>query len=846
MKKEEILKVWRDSNIVTNLNVGVTEDEVLNRPAIIETKNAYYYGGKKVTLDTIPTNCVVLEANQRNIPVYLLVPNTEDTMKLNVGYIRTTDSPVKSSKYKTTLRDWVNFWPSLSHIITLNNNNPQQNIKVFDSGNYRDLRFSVFGKAYSYYESYEYKTDTREYIKHLNWQESYWHIYMIHPVTRLLLENYNNNQELDESMSAAIVKNSRYPSQHGEEALWDACYNKGVYKFLLKRGGKKKKQNKMSESVLEILSNLPDSIFNEYQGSLLIQNRTYSECWLWEKHSWILYRYNKNVEKWFCAGKKPQMNLGDILNDIYYNIQDTDVTKYCNEFIQALPLIYKIGNYKYTLGYFMDKTGWKGLPISPIIKLYIMVYLLKNHPNDHLKEMLFKERINKCPDAETLCQQFDVIANTTMQWYLRHQHYDYKVRAYTQNTNPSTVKEWRDWFHNIWFRLQENPDYSELIRDYPFMRKYHIQPLREIVKRYYNFAPTWQYKNLQSQLHMSFSMLKGFLKENPFEEESQALANWYSIVNTCISWDVHIGNNNVGRTTSERQKIMSSITYEQYRILASVYDSRYSWELSTQLQYLHNVVYGNGGDVTIASLCKAITIFHQKFPNTTLRRVEELMRQVSSPNSILRHTECPTLLSQCNYNYISNWMRREDVLHLVEMIKSVNPTAGTLWQRKFELLRNNKVSLKAYLLVLHDFYTEVDNDLHQEAILLEEAELNKNFTNVSSELEKYKYSDDKLLIRPAKDIGELQNEGQTLHHCVFGFRSKMAEKQTFIFFIRNKACANVPYYTVELKNDSPKWIRQVHGKGNSQPTPEIVEFLKGWVKKFNFNPEVKNTYGLLG
>lgn len=846
MKKEEILQIWRDSNIITNFNVGVTEDEVLNRPAVIETKNAYYYGGKKVTLDTVPANYVVLEANQNCLPVYLLLPNTEDTMKLNVGYIDTMGSPVKSSKYKTTLRDWVIFNSSLSSVVNLNCNNPRSNIKVLDSSNYKDLRFSIFGKSSFYCEHYDYQTKTTEYIKHLNYQETYGSKYIIHPVTRLLLAKYNNNDELDANISAAIDSASAYFTKYMSTSLLETGYIKGVYKFLLKRGGKNKKQNKMSESVLDILSNLPDSIFNEYKGSLLIQDRTYSECWLWEKHSWILYRYNKNFEKWFCVGKKPQMNLGDILNDIYYNIQDTDVTKYCNEFIQALPLIYKIGNYKYTLGYFMDKTGWKDLPISPIIKLYIMVYLLKNHPNDHLIEMLFKEQINKCPDAETLYQYFDVIANTTMQWYLRQQHYDYKVGAYTQNTSPSTVKEWWHWFQTMWYKLQDNPKYSELIRDYPFMKEYHIKPLREMVKGYAKFTPTWQYKNLQSQLHMSFSMFKGFLKENPFKEDSPALINWYNIADSKISWIVCDDHGNRATTTPQKIKLISSITYDQYQILASIYLSQYSWEFTSQLQHLHEVIYGKDSAITIASSCKAIMLFHQKFPNTALRRVEELMRQVSSPNSILRHTECPTLLSQCNYNYVSNWIRREDVLHLVEMIKRVNPTAGTLWQRKFELLRNNKVSLESYLLVLHDFYAEVDNDLHQEAVLLEEAELNKSFVNVSSELEKYKYSDDKLLIRPAKDIRELQNEGQTLHHCVFGFRSKMAEKQTFIFFIRNKACANVPYYTVELKNDSPKWIRQVHGKGNSQPTPEIVEFLKGWVKKFNFNPEVKNTYGLLG
>lgn len=846
MKKEEILKVYRDSNIITNFNVGVTEDEVLNRPAVIETKNAYYYRGEKVTLDTIPANCVVLEANQNCLSVYLLLPNTEDTMKLNVGYIYTMGSPVRSSKYKTTLRDWVIFNSSLSSVVNPNCNNPHSNIKILNSSDYKDLRFSIFGESSFYYERYDYKTKTTEYIKHLNYQETYWSKYIIHPVTRLLLEKYNNNHELDENISAAISSASAYFTKYMSTSLLETGYIKGIYKFLLKRGGKNKKQNKMPESVLDILSNLPDSIFNEYKGSLLIQDRTYSECWLWEKHSRILYRYNKNAKKWFSAGKKPQMNLGDILNDIYYNIQDTDVTKYYNEFIQALPLIYKIGNYKYTLGYFMDKTGWKDLPISPIIKLYIMVYLLKNHPNNHLIEMLFKGQINKCPDAETLSQQFDVIANTVMQWYLRQQHYDYKVGAYTQNTSPYTVKEWRDWCKNMWYTLQESPKYSELIRNYPFMKEYRIQPLREIIKGYDKFTPTWKYKNLQSQLHMSFSMFKGFLKENPFKEDSPALINWYNIADNNISWIVCDDHGNRATTMPQRIKLISSITYEQYQILASIYLPQDPWGLQSQLQYLHKFVYGKDSTITVASLCKAITIYNQKCPDTKIATLDELMRQVSEPNILLDNTECPKMLSQCNYNYISNWVRHEDVSHIIEMLNYANPNEGALWKKTMKLMRNNKFSLEAYLKILHDFYFEVDNRLHSQIVLLQEAKMKENFMNVSSELNKYKYNDDKLLIRPAKDVDELQNEATILGHCVFGFRSKMAEKQTFIFFIRKKACADTPYYTVELKNDSPKWIRQVHGKDNSQPTPEIVKFLKGWVKKFNFNPVVKDTYGLLG
>ena len=180
------------------------------------------------------------------------------------------------------------------------------------------------------------------------------------------------------------------------------------------------------------------------------------------------------------------------------------------------------------------------------------------------------------------------------------------------------------------------------------------------------------------------------------------------------------------------------------------------------------------------------------------------------------------------------------------MLDHSNSDTSVLWQNKMEGLRNNKYSLSIYLRILHDFYFQVDNNLHQQAILLEEAELNKNFVNVSSELEKYIYSDDKLLIRPPKDIIELQNEGQILHHCVFGFRKKMVNKQSFIFFIRNKTSETIPYYTVELVNGPEKFIRQVHGDHNSQPTPEIVEFLKGWVKKFKFNPEVKNSYSALG
>ena len=320
------------------------------------------------------------------------------------------------------------------------------------------------------------------------------------------------------------------------------------------------------------------------------------------------------------------------------------------------------------------------------------------------------------------------------------------------------------------------------------------------------------------------------------------MINWDNFINTYkntfLDWE----------ETKEPQiiKKISSLSYEQYQIISSPCDFTQYYEASWMLINLFRFVYGRDRKMDTESLCKAILLFNKHNKELKLNLLDEYIRQVSTPNSLLQHIECPKLLSQCNYNYISNWTRREDVIHLVEMLdRSISDSCVT-WQSKFEDLRNNKHSLSTYLSILHDFYFQVDNSLHQQIILAKEAELNKKFINVSSELEKYIYSDDKLLIRPPKDIKELQNEGQILHHCVFGFREKMANKQSFIFFIRNKTSETIPYYTVELVNGPEKFIRQVHGNHNSQPTPEIVEFLKSWVKKFKFNPEVKDYYSALG
>lgn len=696
----------------TNFMVAETKEEVLDRPAIIATKTHYYYKGELIDEKLIPANCVIIQAGKYDIPVWLLTKEKDGQIHLTCGYLNTYRSPVKYSQNKTKLKDWFIENTQHSKIINLNAKNSANDLYALKYGG-KDLRFSVFGKEWTFYIDYnKYENGKHPITKHLCYKEPEYTENILHPVTlNILFEN-----GVKETTLAAFNNKERgkYLSSYLNQQINTEYLNKGLYSYLL--------HHVVKETSFPQEMEEPSSLISEYNGSIIIHDTRWEGIYCFYKNTVLLYP--KIIDK-YMYNRKQNITIGNIIEGLWNNENryiNNSVDELYNIIVNSLPLIYKIGNYKYTLGYFIQITNWINLPISNVFKLFVIIKILQKHPNDHYFEMWLKYQLSKKTSLEWrdfLTIQFQNINLYGLMWYTKdYKTWDYKFNRYSNHSYPVTPQDWCNCINILWYKIfkqNRNTWSSEktIGEIYPELNQYlHFPRLSE--DRNSNLSsPTWGYKNLQDQLHMSFSMFKGFLKEKPFEDNAQILSNWHSFMDIC--GDCFRDDVSAWRHLNKTEiiKKVSSITYEQYQTIISVSNINSWWSTSSMFRHLYDFVYGTNTIMTVESLCKAIMWFKKNNEEINLNSLDEYLRQVSNPNSLLMRTECPRFLSQCNYNYISNWARREDVLHLAEILDHSNSDTSVLWQRKMEELRNNKYSLSIYLRILHNFYFQVDNNLHQ-------------------------------------------------------------------------------------------------------------------------------------
>ena len=121
----------------------------------------------------------------------------------------------------------------------------------------------------------------------------------------------------------------------------------------------------------------------------------------------------------------------------------------------------------------------------------------------------------------------------------------------------------------------------------------------------------------------------------------------------------------------------------------------------------------------------------------------------------------------------------------------------------------------------------------------------KKFNKLLKELRKQAKDDDAmnlrvegLFIRLPNKLNELKKEGETLHHCVGTYTSKVVKGETTIFFIRREEEPDKPFYTMEWKDNR---IAQCRGFKNCDMTPEVKAFTKLFEEKMleNINGEQK-------
>ncbi|NLB52064.1 MAG: hypothetical protein GX808_03905 [Syntrophomonadaceae bacterium] len=106
--------------------------------------------------------------------------------------------------------------------------------------------------------------------------------------------------------------------------------------------------------------------------------------------------------------------------------------------------------------------------------------------------------------------------------------------------------------------------------------------------------------------------------------------------------------------------------------------------------------------------------------------------------------------------------------------------------------------------------------------------LNAKIKQIAKEIDvKYAFQKYGLFIRAAASIKELINEGKALNHCVGVYADWYASGKMSLLFIRENASPDVPYFTVEIKNNV---IIQSRGKNNCAPDKKVEKFLKAFTE----------------
>ena len=98
--------------------------------------------------------------------------------------------------------------------------------------------------------------------------------------------------------------------------------------------------------------------------------------------------------------------------------------------------------------------------------------------------------------------------------------------------------------------------------------------------------------------------------------------------------------------------------------------------------------------------------------------------------------------------------------------------------------------------------------------------------------ERYEYENDTYMIMVPSRIVEIVEEGRALHHCAGNtdrYFDRIAQRETYICFLRKKAEPEVAYYTIEVEPSGT--IRQHRGYLDEEPEIELVKpFLREWQK----------------
>lgn len=149
------------------------------------------------------------------------------------------------------------------------------------------------------------------------------------------------------------------------------------------------------------------------------------------------------------------------------------------------------------------------------------------------------------------------------------------------------------------------------------------------------------------------------------------------------------------------------------------------------------------------------------------------------------------------------------------------------------------VCKNARMMEFHNRYLEEKN---QKQNLKRDKEVNQKFQeiarNYEDNKEHFEWQNERFVIVIPKQASDITKEGRLQHHCVGAsdsYMRKMAQKETFILFLRHIESQHIPYYTLEVGWDGS--VIQAYAAYDRKPDykeliePMLNEFKKAIFKK---------------
>lgn len=199
-------------------------------------------------------------------------------------------------------------------------------------------------------------------------------------------------------------------------------------------------------------------------------------------------------------------------------------------------------------------------------------------------------------------------------------------------------------------------------------------------------------------------------------------------------------------------------------------------------------------------------------------------------SNLLRHYNFEDMLTVNRRGLLSQTQTLFDYLDLVNAVKSWSPDFN---DKPFVRIPKDAKHLND----LHKEITEIYNMLQAERNYNRckptDAKI-KEYKKKLEGLNKYIMESGDYMISVPQDLIEVAQEGAELSHCAATYISRIANGETYFFFLRKKEAPKKSLVTFNIVisdqgPDGKKWvIDQIHGKYDRGPTPEEEAVVRKW------------------